>query len=297
MDLRLVRGGERVYGATMNFCGEPILRAATRDAVDKLPARLGRNQGAYHGEGIDIAAVLRDDLEAARQHGWTVESLVPDVRYPVYALSRRVPGARRRLYFSTGIHGDEPAGPLAISQLLRENRWPAEVDLWVVPCLNPEGFVLRQRTNGEGVDLNRDYRQPRSQAVRAHIRWLERQPHFDFAVCLHEDWEAHGFYLYELNPDGQPSLAENVIAAVGACIPIDHSPTIDGWPARGGIIRPQIEPADRPEWPEAIHLVVNRTRHSYTLEAPSDFELGVRVRALVTAVEALLLCQDEGGVD
>jgi murein peptide amidase A len=262
-----------------------------------LPARLGKNQGAYHGDPIDIELVLRDDLEAAERHGWTVESLDPDSQLPVYAFSRRSTRSRQRLYFSTGIHGDEPAGPLAIRHLLREELWPRDLDLWVMPCLNPEGFKLRRRTSVEGIDLNRDYREPKTRAVQAHIRWLERQPCFDVAVCLHEDWEAQGFYLYELNPDRQPSPAERVIKAVSGCCPIDRSTAIDGWPARDGIIRPQIDPVDRPEWPEAIHLLSHRTRHTFTLEAPSDFGLPIRVEALVMAVRVLLLSWSEERVD
>ena len=281
----------------MSFRGGSTAQTEATHGRAHPPAPLGRNQGAYRGESIDIEAVLRDDLEAAHRYGWTVESLLPDAPVPVYAFTRRSAQGRRRLYLSTGIHGDEPAGPLALRQLLQEDSWPRDLDLWVMPCLNPEGFILRRRTNGEGVDLNRDYREPRSRTVRAHIRWLERQPRFNFAVCLHEDWEAQGFYLYELNPDHQPSLAERVIPAVSAYCPIDRSTTIDGWPANGGIIRPQVEPADRPQWPEPIHLVVHRTRHSYTLEAPSDFELSIRVAALVAAVRALLLSPGEESVD
>jgi hypothetical protein len=280
----------------MTLCRD-TLESAQAPAQPLLPARLGRNHGGYHGEGIDIVSVLRDDLDAARQHGWSVSTLVPDLRAPVYAFTRVTGRAPRRLYLSTGIHGDEPAGPMAIRRLLQENLWPHDADLWVMPCLNPEGFVLRRRTNGEGVDLNRDYRHLRSRTVHAHVQWLRSQPQFDFAVCLHEDWEAHGFYLYELNPDHQPTLADRAIAAVAHDCPIDRSTTIDGWPADGGIIRPQVNPADRPEWPEAIHLIEHHTRHSYTLEAPSDFELNVRIRALVAGVRALLLSPRGDGVD
>jgi hypothetical protein len=274
----------------MDFSGSTE-RSDDMELPAALPRRSGLNRGAYHGELIDIAAVIGDDLEAARHHGWTVDSLLDDDDgpAPLYALSRTTSRSTRRLYFSTGIHGDEPAGPLAVRQLLRENLWPRDADLWVMPCMNPSGFPRGQRTNQEGIDLNRDYRHPKSRAIRAHVQWLERQPHFDFAVCLHEDWEALGFYLYELNPDDQTSQAEAVIAAVARVCPIDHSPAIDGWPAQGGIIRPQVSPEHRPEWPEAIHLIAHRTRHSYTLEAPSDFELRVRVEALVAAVRALIL--------
>ena len=108
-------------------------------------------------------------------------------------------------------------------------------------------------------------------------------------MCLHEDWEAHGFYVYEVNPDNRPSLAEKMVAVVRGVCPIDHSPLIDGREARDGIIRPNIDPALRPEWPEAFYLVMHHTRLSYTLEAPSDFPLAVRVAALVAATKAAVV--------
>ena len=136
--------------------------------------------------------------------------------------------------------------------------------------------------------MNRDYRHRETGEVAAHVRWLERQPGFDAAFCLHEDWEAQGFYLYELNPDQRPSPAVQMMAAVAAVCPIDLSPVIEGRPAQEGIIRPTLNPADRPLWPEAFWLLQNRCRLVYTLEAPSDFPLAGRVRALVVAMQAAL---------
>lgn len=193
-----------------------------------------------------------------------------------------------RVYISAGIHGDEPAGPLAVRALLVADRWPAGLELYLCPCLNPTGFAYNRRENAAGVDLNRDYRDPRSPEVRAHIAWLARQPTFDLALCLHEDWEASGFYLYELNPAGRPSVAEQVIAAVAAVCPIDRALVIEGKPARDGIVRPAVDLTGRPDWPEAFYLQAHKTRHGYTLEAPSDFPLATRVAALVRAVEVLL---------
>ena len=78
-----------------------------------------------------------------------------------------------------------------------------------------------------------------------------------------------------------------VQAAAKVCA-IDLSPVIEDRPAQGGIIRPDIDPAKRPQWPEAFYLIMNKTRHSYTLEAPSDFPLPTRVAALTAAVRAVL---------
>jgi predicted deacylase len=243
--------------------------------------RSGINVGGYRGEGIDIQNVLQGVERAIAGKNW-----VRDGEFP--ALRRLTPSSRKRLYISTGIHGDEPAGPLALLQLLEEDRWPKEAALWICPCLNPTGFPLNQRENAQGIDLNRDYRHFRSAEARAHAAWLQEQPRFDLALCLHEDWEAHGFYLYELNPDARPSLAEKLVEAVAKVCPIDRSPVIEGREARDGIIRPKINLAERPQWPEAFYLISHKTRLSYTLEAPSDFPLATRVAALVTAVRAVL---------
>ncbi len=255
--------------------------------------RLGKNISGYRGETIDIAAVQSECLAAARSHGWAVEEIHPAPRLILgltRPASRITPadGGQWRVYLSTGIHGDEPAGPLAALRLLNENAWPPGLNLWLCPCLNPAGFELNRRETREGLDLNRQYLGPAAKETVAHIAWLRRQPPFDLCLCLHEDWEARGFYLYELNPDHQPSLAEPMIARIGEACPIDRSELIEGRPAHNGIIRPSIDPRTRPQWPEAFFLLMEKTRLSYTLEAPSDFPLALRVAALATGVNTAL---------
>lgn len=255
--------------------------------------RLGKNIGKYQGEVIDIERVLADVERAAVKHGWQAEIFLKTDSYHLLALIRKVLHPTKRIYISTGIHGDEPAGPLAVSQLLQENRWPANADIWLCPCLNPTGFPLNSRENAQGVDLNRDYLKTKSDEIRAHIAWLEKQPQFDVCLCLHEDWESHGFYVYELNPDNQLSFAEAIIKSISQVCPIDMSPEIEGRPASGGIIRPTADPRGRPQWPEAFYLFTNKTRLSYTLEAPSDYELTTRIAAEVAGVRTVLEMMDK----
>lgn len=255
--------------------------------------RLNRNDDGYHGETLDIVEVLAQITTTAQRHRWIIEnipassdlSLLACARLPMSAAR---PRPMRRVYLSTGIHGDEPAGPLAMLRLLEADAWPDDMELWLLPCLNPTGFPLNRRENAAGVDLNRDYRHRLTPEIRAHVAWLERQPAFDVTLCLHEDWEAHGFYVYELNPEDRPSLAPSIVEAVAEVCPIDRSEVIEGRPASGGIIRPNLDPNTRPQWPEAFWLLQNKTRLSYTLEAPSDFPLGLRVNALVAGVQAAL---------
>jgi murein peptide amidase A len=257
-------------------------------------SRLGKNHGGYHGETIDIRAVLRDIAIAAQRSGWHSEIFHEAGEFKWLALHRKPLSTLNsqlstRIYISTGIHGDEPAGPLAALKLLQENNWPENAEIFLLPCLNPIGFTLNSRGNSSGIDLNRDYRKPQAAETRAHIAWLERQPKFDLYLCLHEDWESHGFYLYEQNPESKISLAEKMIEAVQKVCPIDLSEIIEDRAAQNGIVRPNISPQERPLWPEAFYLITHKSRQGYTLEAPSDFPLPMRVDALVSGVNELQL--------
>ena len=252
-----------------------------------------RNVGGYHGETIDIRETLRRIEAVALHRGWRTEEIFRGAENRLICLGRSAAAdsssrPARNVYVSTGIHGDEPAGPLAALRLIEEDAWPSNLELWICPCLNPIGFTLNSRLNAQGLDLNRDYRDSVAEEIQAHIEWLHRQPNFDLCLLLHEDWESRGFYLYEQNPDGRPSLAEKMIERVSTVCPVDESEVIEERPAVKGIIRPSLDPKIRPKWPEAFFLITHKTRLSYTIEAPSEFAMSVRVEALVTAVRAAL---------
>jgi protein MpaA len=251
--------------------------------------RLWLNRGRYQGEAIDIDAVQREIHELALGSGWASEVFLDHPEITLRGYQRPFAGATRNLYFGTGVHGDEPSGPLAVIELLRQNKWP-EANLWLVPCVNPTGYRLNTRENGQGVDLNRDYRHLSTIEISAHARWLQAQPKFDLCLLLHEDWEANGFYVYELNPDQRPSLAAPMVEAVRPLCPIETSELVDGWRCEAGIIRPAVVPEERPHWAEAIYLLATKTRLTYTLETPSDLPLAFRVGAHLTALNGAFRC-------
>ena len=51
-------------------------------------------------------------------------------------------------------HGDEPQGEFLIEEYLKIH---SNSRLLFIPCLNPDGLELKQRTNANGVDLNRNF--------------------------------------------------------------------------------------------------------------------------------------------
>jgi murein endopeptidase len=64
------------------------------------------------------------------------------------------PSSEQKVLVFGCIHGDECAGTAVTDRLVRAQ---TRVDVWVVPNLNPDGFALRRRQNGRGVDLNRNF--------------------------------------------------------------------------------------------------------------------------------------------
>ncbi len=225
---------------------------------------------------------------AGASAGFRVERYGEAGGYPLLALTRRTPGPRPRIYVSAGIHGDEPAAPVAILEMLRAGVFDGRATWFVCPALNPTGLAAGTRENAGGLDLNRDYRSTRSPEIAAHVAWLQGQPSFDLTLALHEDWESTGFYLYEQNPRDRPSLAPLMLGAVSRECPIDRSPVIDGREAQDGVIRPLGDPFGRELWPESLYLRVNHTSLAYTLESPSAFPLPQRIRALRAAVESAI---------
>jgi len=78
------------------------------------------------------------------------------VSIPLFRSTEQKPGG---LMVIGGVHGDEPEGVELSTQTLTWLKSHALVNCsWhLIPCLNLDGFSRRQRTNGRGVDLNRNY--------------------------------------------------------------------------------------------------------------------------------------------
>ncbi len=226
---------------------------------------------------------------SARAAGFRIECFSDVAGCPLLSLTKRSPGPRPRIYISAGIHGDEPAPPLALLEMIEAGLFDDRAVWFLCPLLNPAGFIRRTRENADGIDLNRDYKALRSLEIQAHARWLRRQPNFDLALCLHEDWESQGFYLYELNVGPRGSLARPILDAVVEVCPLEAATVIDGRPiAEPAVIRPISDPLLRETWPEAIYLRAHHTQHEYTFESPSALPLAMRVAAQSAAVTAAI---------
>lgn len=244
---------------------------------------------AVKASAFDPLAFADRFASAARERGFRAEPLAEVAGVPLAAYTKRAPGPRPRIYVSSGIHGDEPAPPPSLLHMLEAGFFDERATWFLCPLLNPTGYVRGTRENDAGIDLNRDYLRPRSVEIAAHIHWLQRQPRFDAAFCLHEDWETQGFYLYELNADNRPSLADAMVAAASQHGPIESTAMIDGRPSIApGIIRPDAAPLLREQWPEALYLLRHHCPLVYTLETASVAPLPQRIATHAAAVRAAL---------
>jgi hypothetical protein len=123
-------------------------------------------------------------------------------------LNRGGAKARFKVLFYAQQHGDEISGKdaqLCMVQAIAERPalLPEDVDLYLMPMVNPDGAEAGRRTNGIKADLNRDHillQQPETQALHRVAQRI--RPHL--AVDSHEftrdgkDWDAQGWDCWPL---------------------------------------------------------------------------------------------------
>jgi hypothetical protein len=186
------------------------------------------------------------------------------------------------VYLSAGIHGDEPATVEGLIQWAEEsfrtNPTIAHIAHWnwmIFPCLNPWGLERNVRFDAEGLDLNRYYNSRKVPQITAQLS-LMRGHRYDIAVSLHEDYDARGFYLYEIAAK-HPHWGESLCSQCTSIFPPDNRRKIDGHSARGGLIRRKIKPKMMKGHPEAFRLHFRHADRTFTLETPSEESLERRV--------------------
>ncbi|MGE9294537.1 MAG: M14 family metallopeptidase [Puniceicoccales bacterium] len=245
---------------------------------------------AYTGPALNLTEFERDWEPAAQEAGLRTDTFGQSEGLSLpYAWREPAPGAPW-LYLSAGIHGDEPAGTLALLAFLQEGLLPARTGVVAFPLLNPEGLRANTREHPQYGDLNRDYRAFNSPQIRAHRDCLQTLGHsYALAVCLHEDWESAGYYIYEHVEGNRPGLGRKMLDAVEPICGIDRAPVIEDRRADQGLITSApgtVTPEDLDGgWAEALYLGEGLCPEVYTVEAPSDQDLDVRVRAHLAALK------------
>ena len=109
---------------------------------------------------------------------------------------------------------------------------------------------------------------------------------FALSLCLHEDYDGQGCYLYELT-SRQGSISEHILRETSRILPTDTRKRIDGRVARNGVIMRRLPP-DLPGYPEAIMLHYLGAPVALTFESPSEFCLTDRIAVQRQFIESAI---------
>ena len=182
---------------------------------------------------------------------------------------------------SAGVHGDEPAGVVALLTLVEEGALPARFAYRFWPCTNPSGYRAGTRANTEGVDVNRTFARGGTSPESRAIIMANRDRKYVLALDLHEDCDASGFYCYAYNDGG---MAKRVVASI-----IEAGFKVDA----EAVLTPDPE-AERVAiggMSYSLLLLRNASARVLTFETPSRVQLERRVemhrRAVLSALDAL----------
>ncbi|MDB6155166.1 MAG: putative deacylase, partial [Chthoniobacteraceae bacterium] len=171
----------------------------------------------------------------ARAARLRLETLNVVGRTPVFFLRGGALQKEGGIYVSAGIHGDEAASTEALIVWAERNASRLRsLPLILFPCLNPWGLARNCRFDERGADLNRVFNLENTPMIE-NLKKVVAPYQFKLALMLHEDFDAQGLYLYEIEKE-KPSLGEALLEAARPFIPIEKRPRVDGRKAIDGLI-------------------------------------------------------------
>ena len=206
-----------------------------------------------------------------------------------------------KVLMTAGIHGDEPAPPIALRNILKKLVEKREnIEVFAFPCVNPTGFLRKKRTSSQGYDLNR-VMDPMS--ISPEVRVLlsaiaDINQTFDVVFDLHEDnpdvpcdffdggSNATGFYVYESTDDeSSRSLGHAISEAIRRLgLPIVRESMVYGDKAEKGVVFRDRSNCARKDFER--YILMNWTSRVFIPETPTSWGLRDRVTAHEWAVEA-----------
>jgi hypothetical protein len=194
--------------------------------------------------------------------------------------------ARIRLGLFSLVHGDEPAGALALQRLLNalveDPPAAAGYELSFYPLCNPTGYEDDTRHNRAGLDLNREFWRGSEQP---EVRILEeelRSRQFDGIVALHADDTSDGLYGYSHGRLLNENLLVPALRASAGVLPLNQRGIIDGFEAHEGVIKDCFEGVLAPP-PDQ-----NPRPFEVILETPARAPMTRQVEAACCALGTLL---------
>ena len=129
-----------------------------------------------HGKGLNLR-----EIECGNAEGALLCVDAGDPAMPAIAIA-------------AGVHGDEPAGPWALLELIETGALDRSFCYRIWPCVNASGLIAGTRANANGVDINRTFDGIGASREASAVLAANRGLKFVLSLDLHEDYDAKGFY-------------------------------------------------------------------------------------------------------
>lgn len=237
----------------------------------------------------DYKLLIQQWKALAKRAGLRMKAFAEAGGWPIYFVETPVPKNSKDViwhYVSAGVHGDEAAPPWGLLEWAERNvallkRQP----FLLFPTLNPTGLMLNTRTDHRGVDINRAFNSADDPLIVAW-RKVVGDRKLALSLCLHEDYDGQGCYLYELT-HRRDCIGNLILKDTSRVVATDMRKRIDERPAKNGLIVRRIPP-DLPGYPEAIMLHHLGAPTTLTFESPSEFSLTDRIAVQRRFIESAL---------
>lgn len=246
----------------------PIIPARSVDAIDAKIADLAKRE-------LDG----RSRIEVTRLGAIDHTSL-----YALHLPAERAP--KLRVLVTGGVHGSEPCGPAAalafVDHLLAHPELRRDVEVTVVPLVNPYGYKRGLRANGDGLDLNRNVSDdPNAPREIALFREAIAGADFDLAIDLHASGSVgkRGFFAIH---DGGAELLHPTMADFSTRHRVVSEST-----ELYAMDAPGVFTSHNPQTLKS-YMKERGTKWSYTVEAPAKQPYDYQVRGLVDFLDAAM---------
>jgi hypothetical protein len=185
--------------------------------------------------------------------------------------------------FSAGIHGEEPAGPWAIFEFIKQYRPMKYKGLKIIlfPVANPHGFDKGIRRNFLNKDLNRHFCHKKLSGENKMLYDAVKNERVFFFNALHEDEGFKKFYLYDFEKKPE-KIYRNILALAKKYFTIDTEKYIYGDPAKNGLI------INRSDGSFEDRLFRDGVPYSMCTETPEGKPFNKRVRLDVEIMNLVL---------
>jgi len=233
----------------------------------------------------DYTFLIKRWIGLAREIGLNVQVYATAEAFDLLCFRSQALKQKGGVYLSAGVHGDEAAATEGLyewAQLYASIL--SELPVMIFPCLNPWGLLSNRRTDSENRDLNRSYHLDELARIRAQKDLIQGYS-FRLAMCLHEDYDARGAYLYEAC-NSLPRCGRELLAAAANYAPIDKGRMLEArsfdvlW-----MIARRINFTKFRILTEGMYLALHHSERTITTETPSEYDLGRRIQAQIAMVQ------------